>query len=182
MTTGYVPPLHRYFDRWESHELGDQVTEVVQTAVKSVSESRGSWFGLLNIGETHYPYGGRCDLSRSRLIEALDDKEMTLDYETVHEWQVEGCKDALDAVIPLIDAVPPGTNIIITGDHGELFGEKGGYGHNLSTSAEIHEKLYQVPLLSWSTPDENANSGLGKTDEDEIPEQVRDRLEAAGYL
>jgi hypothetical protein len=39
--------------------------------------------------------------------------------------------------------VPPGTRIIITADHGELFGEGGWFGHGPIP----HEKVLEVPYL-----------------------------------
>jgi arylsulfatase A-like enzyme len=43
----------------------------------------------------------------------------------------------------LYDIVPPRTWIIVTSDHGELFGEEGWFGHG----PIVHEKVFEVPFV-----------------------------------
>jgi arylsulfatase A-like enzyme len=43
----------------------------------------------------------------------------------------------------LLDRVPRGTWVIITADHGELFGEGGYFGHG----PILHDKVLEVPFL-----------------------------------
>ena len=50
----------------------------------------------------------------------------------------------LDGVFEqLYDMVPPNTHIIVSADHGELFGEAGYFGHG----PIMHEKCFEVPYL-----------------------------------
>ena len=50
----------------------------------------------------------------------------------------------LDGVFEqLYDTVPKNTHIIVTADHGELFGEAGYFGHG----PIMHEKCFEVPYL-----------------------------------
>ena len=51
----------------------------------------------------------------------------------------------LDQVVfpKLYDIVPENTFITVTADHGELFGEKGYFGHG----PIMHEKVFEVPFL-----------------------------------
>ena len=50
----------------------------------------------------------------------------------------------LDGVFEqLYDMVPKNTHIIVTADHGELFGEKGYFGHG----PIMHDKCFEVPYL-----------------------------------
>ncbi|MCA9000285.1 MAG: sulfatase-like hydrolase/transferase, partial [Planctomycetes bacterium] len=50
----------------------------------------------------------------------------------------------LDGVFEeLYDMVPKNTHIIVTSDHGELFGEAGYFGHG----PIMHEKCFEVPYL-----------------------------------
>ena len=50
----------------------------------------------------------------------------------------------LDGVFEqLYDMVPKNTHIIVTADHGELFGEAGYFGHG----PIMHEKCFEVPYL-----------------------------------
>ena len=43
----------------------------------------------------------------------------------------------------LYDHVPENTHIIITADHGELFGEEGYFGHG----PIMHDKVFEVPYV-----------------------------------
>jgi arylsulfatase A-like enzyme len=43
----------------------------------------------------------------------------------------------------LFDTVPAGTWIVVTADHGELFGEGGFFGHG----PIMHEKVFEVPFI-----------------------------------
>ena len=43
----------------------------------------------------------------------------------------------------LYDLVPKNTTIIVTADHGELFGEAGYFGHG----PIMHDKCFEVPYL-----------------------------------
>ncbi|WP_159440172.1 sulfatase-like hydrolase/transferase [Natronorubrum thiooxidans] len=176
-------PTYRYFDRWEMPGEDAPVENKIDIAIQCVDDADGSWFGLVNLSETHYPYGGRCDLSHDDLINKLADDERDPNYETAHDWQISACRNCLDSIQRLVETVPPETNIIITSDHGELFGENGGYGHNYKRAAVFHEKLFEVPLLSWVKG--TGNSTVRKDDtqySDDIPESVRERLVATGYL
>ncbi len=50
----------------------------------------------------------------------------------------------LDGVFTeLWDLVPKNTHVIVTADHGELFGESGYFGHG----PIMHEKCFEVPFL-----------------------------------
>jgi arylsulfatase A-like enzyme len=43
----------------------------------------------------------------------------------------------------LVEKCPRGTHVIVTADHGELFGEDGHVGHG----PMVHEKVFEVPFL-----------------------------------
>ncbi len=50
----------------------------------------------------------------------------------------------LDGVFEqLYDTVPENTWIVVTADHGELFGERGYFGHGPIQ----HDKVYEVPFV-----------------------------------
>jgi arylsulfatase A-like enzyme len=61
----------------------------------------------------------------------------------LHERQVEALR-YLDGVLArLLDRLPPDTWLIVTSDHGELFGEDGYFGHG----PIAHDKVLEVPFL-----------------------------------
>ncbi len=125
-------------------------------------------FYLMNVGETHYPYAlpdeDKNDLPHisgvNGIFRKLDkqigedgvlisDEEsgdfMDLDMiETCRTRQIDTVKYLDQVVFPrLYDMMPKDTWIIVTADHGELFGEAGYFGHG----PIMHEKCFEVPFL-----------------------------------
>jgi hypothetical protein len=119
-------------------------------------------FWLLNVGETHYPYtfpGGPDAASLPHIsgvhgvVKGLDalraGSEPAADFFTssalreLHERQI-GALEHLDGVFErLLKKLPSNTWLIVTSDHGELFGEDGYFGHG----PIMHEKVLEVPFL-----------------------------------
>jgi hypothetical protein len=113
-------------------------------------------FWFLNLGETHYPYLlSGADLPRLSGVHGVlrglgrgdgdappaffDDALMA----RLHEQQVR-CVEHVDGLFAgLLAGCPPGTHVIVTADHGELFGEDGYFGHG----PVMHEKVFEVPFL-----------------------------------
>jgi hypothetical protein len=130
------------------------------------SSDRPSFY-LLNVGETHYPYalpgepeegwpkihgvhgvfkhlddlvvGGKLTEEEGEEAKFFDQEKLDL----LRGRQVSAVR-YLDGVFQrLFDVVPPNTYITVTGDHGELFGENGYFGHGPIS----HEKVYEVPFV-----------------------------------
>jgi hypothetical protein len=125
-------------------------------------------FYLLNVGETHYPYalpdedpsqwphisgvhgvfkrldergesGGEGDM-----VEFFDQTRLR----ELHARQVETVR-YLDGVFArLFDLLPSNTWVIVTSDHGELFGEERFFGHG----PIMHEKVLEVPFVEGVVP------------------------------
>lgn len=131
------------------------------------SDDRPS-FHLLNVGETHYPYalpdedpsewprisgahgvlktlddavaGGRVDEGEGFFDEA--------ELSRLRSRQV-GATRYIDGLFEKVyDLVPSNTWIIVTSDHGELFGEEGYFGHG----PIAHEKVFEVPFVEGLRP------------------------------
>ena len=118
-------------------------------------------FWLLNVGETHYPYArpGQ-DSSDLPHISGVHGVFKHLDeiragggepaeffteqrLKSLHERQVAAL-EYLDGVFArLLERLPANTWLIVTSDHGELFGEDGYFGHG----PIAHEKVLEVPFL-----------------------------------
>ncbi len=124
-------------------------------------------FCLLNVGETHYPYalpdedpstwprisgvhgvfkrldeGGEQAATEPR--EFFDQARMR----ELHERQINSVS-YLDGVFArLFDALPDDTWVIVTSDHGELFGEDRFFGHGPIQ----HEKVLEVPFVEGPVP------------------------------
>lgn len=120
-------------------------------------------FHLLNVGETHYPYAvPGDDPSEWPRISGVHGVVRRLDADADHaasdatapffdDAQLGRLRDRqvravryLDGVFEqLFDIVPRDTWIVVTSDHGELFGEDGYFGHGPIT----HEKVLEVPFV-----------------------------------
>lgn len=122
-------------------------------------------FHLLNIGETHYPYAVPGEdpsewprisgvhgvfkhldeaIVGGRLVdpdepEFFDDDEMR----RLRGRQGDAARHVDRVLGDLLDAVPKGTWVVVTADHGELFGEEGYFGHG----PIAHDKVYEVPFV-----------------------------------
>src|SRR5207244_10919097 len=82
------------------------------------------FFVWVHFFEPHAPYAG--DLSRPTL-DRYDDEIATVDR-------------AIDSLRGTVDA---GTVIVVTGDHGEAFGEHGEYAHSIF----VYDTTLRVPLV-----------------------------------
>ncbi len=66
----------------------------------------------------------------------------------LHQQQIR-CVEYLDSLMcRLFARCPDNTHVIITSDHGELFGEDGYFGHG----PIMHEKVFEVPFIEGRVP------------------------------
>ncbi len=101
------------------------------------------------------------------------------DKEAVWHEYIENLRYVLDNVQTLLTNIDA-EKVIITADHGELFGEMGVYGH---VAALPHPKLRKVPWVETQATDEDTHSPDVDIDEVYSPETgVEDRLRNLGYL
>jgi Sulfatase len=122
-------------------------------------------FHLLNVGETHYPYATP-DEDPSEwprisgvhgVFKHLDQGEVAGDMvdffdstsmRALRDRQVEAVR-YLDGVFArLFDMLPSDTWVVVTSDHGELFGEARFFGHG----PIMHEKVLEVPFVEGVVP------------------------------
>lgn len=114
-------------------------------------------FYFFNLGETHYPYMlAAADLPQLSgvhgvlrgLAQGGTTSEPAAFFDPdlmarLHAQQVR-CVEHVDALFGrMLSKCPRGTHIIVTADHGELFGEDGYFGHG----PIMHEKVFEVPFL-----------------------------------
>ncbi len=154
--------LNKFFDDYRLMSSHNDFAAMVRDIEFDEDEMR---FYFMNLGETHYPYmlsgenlphiSGVHGVFKE-MDEALkegdgpveskffDDEEML----RLHEQQIR-CVEYIDGLIgKLYKKCPPNTHIIITADHGELFGEEGYFGHG----PVMHEKCFEVPFLEGLCP------------------------------
>jgi hypothetical protein len=125
-------------------------------------------FYLLNAGETHYPYAtpdedpsGWPRISGAHgVLKTLDDAVAGGSVEDgegffdeaelarLRDRQVRATKYIDTLFEKVYDLLPPNTWLIVTSDHGELFGEGGYFGHG----PIAHEKVFEVPFTEGMRP------------------------------
>jgi hypothetical protein len=119
-------------------------------------------FWLLNVGETHYPYtypGGPDAAALPHIsgvhgvVKGLDalrtQSEPAAEFfspatlRELHERQIAALEYLDGVFVRLLNRLPTPTWLIVTSDHGELFGEDGYFGHGPIQ----HPKVLEVPFL-----------------------------------
>jgi hypothetical protein len=148
-------PINLDFDSYELMPAHNDMAAIVDQL--HFEEQRPS-FWLINAGETHYPYAtpgdDAADLPHihglhgvfKHLDDPSDDTPEFFDpaqLAALHERQVAAL-EYLDGVFDtLLNRLPKDTWLIVTSDHGELFGEDGFFGHGPIN----HEKVLEVPFV-----------------------------------
>ncbi len=123
-------------------------------------------FWLLNVGETHYPYAlPDEDPSQWPKISGVHGVFKNLDQEDapptepreffdqakmreLHDRQINSVAYIDGVIARLFDLLPSNTWVIVTSDHGELFGEDHYFGHG----PVMHEKVLEVPYVEGLVP------------------------------
>lgn len=151
----------RFFDDYKLMESHCDFEGIVREIEFDRSQPH---FFFLNLGETHYPYmlqdrqlphisgvhgvlGNLDDLVVRTGDQANEPGQEFFSQEameSLHQQQVR-CVECIDRIfIDLLHKCPAGdTHMIVTADHGELFGEGGYFGHG----PVMHEKCFEVPFL-----------------------------------
>ena len=156
--------INRDFDSFElmpkHNDMGAMLDKM------TFSDERPSFY-LLNTGETHYPYalpdedpGEWPRISGVHgVFKHLDETDPThperapafFDNQSLRELhgrQIDAVS-YLDGVFKrLFDLLPSNTWVIVTSDHGELFGEDRFFGHG----PVMHEKVFEVPFVEGMVP------------------------------
>jgi hypothetical protein len=156
-------PLNHDFDSYELMPTHNDMAAMFD----KLRFDDGPSFYLLNVGETHYPYAlpdedpsswprisGAHGVLRSLEDEAaagvldepafFDDEAMA----NLRDRQIRATKYVDGLFEKLFDLVPSNTWLVVTSDHGELFGEEGYFGHG----PIAHEKVLEVPYVEGLRP------------------------------
>jgi hypothetical protein len=156
--------INRSFD---SFQLMDKHNDMRSMLPTLKFESGRPAFYMLNVGETHYPYAKPDEDSSmwprisgvngvfKKLEQSLDAEGKAIPDPELKDFFDQAKLDQLrarqidtvrylDGVFSeLFDLVPKNTWIVVTADHGELFGEGGYFGHG----PIMHDKCFEVPFL-----------------------------------
>ncbi|MFB6145271.1 MAG: sulfatase-like hydrolase/transferase [Candidatus Nanohaloarchaea archaeon] len=139
--------LKRFFQDYK-HFMGEDKKKVTAEAEKYLEKySDSNFFGSLNYGETHFAYPGLEHLTFDEFREKIDSGELS--PEIIRSYQEAAAEQLLAEIQGLRKHIPEGTRVILTSDHGELFGEEGGLSHGSSGEEVFHRKLFEVPFITW---------------------------------
>ena len=146
---------------FESYELMPSHNDMAAMVEEVHFDPQRPSFWLLNVGETHYPYSkpgddtsdlphisgvhgvfkklGGADPGAGEEQEFFDGRRLR----ELHERQI-AVLEYLDGVLErLLTKLPADTWLVVTSDHGELFGEDGYFGHG----PIHHPKVLEVPFV-----------------------------------
>jgi len=154
--------INKDFDTFQLMDSHNDMRSMLPTM--KFGNDRPSFY-LLNVGETHYPYAKPNEDSSmwprisgvngvfKKLDQNVDEQGNLVKEELqffdqdrldqLRERQIDTVRYLEDVFEELYDMVPENTYIIVTADHGELFGEMGYFGHG----PIMHEKCFEVPYL-----------------------------------
>lgn len=107
--------------------------EKINIAISTMRKSRLFCFMLTH--ETHYPYGRK----------ELEEGKQRLRKFNIRKYQIESLNNVFPALDNMIGRLPKNTWVIVTADHGEVFGEDGMFGHG----HQIHKKVFEVPFVRF---------------------------------
>jgi len=154
-------PINRDFD---TYDLMPKHNDMAGMLPQMRFDDERPAFYLLNTGETHYPYAlPDEDPGRWPRISGVHGVFKNLDEQTtptepaffddgalaeLRDRQIEAARYLDTVVARLFDLVPRNTWIIVTSDHGELFGEDGYFGHG----PIAHDKVLEVPFVEGLVP------------------------------
>jgi hypothetical protein len=157
--------INRDFDSFELMPSHNDMAAMVEKL--DFSDSRPAFY-LLNVGETHYPYAipGEDPSQWPRIsgvhgvFKRLDDDghghgdvspqeffDMTA-MRNLHDRQIHAVEYIDTVFAKLFDKLPENTWVVVTADHGELFGEDRYFGHG----PVMHEKVLEVPFVEGMRP------------------------------
>jgi hypothetical protein len=157
--------INRDFDAYELMPTHNDMAAMLPKL--EFSEERPSFY-LLNVGETHYPYALPDEDPSTwprisgvhgvfkHLDAAEGEGDPTEPREFFDQAALRELRDRqvraveyLDGVFArLFDLLPSGTWVVVTSDHGELFGEDRYFGHGPIN----HEKVLEVPFVEGLVP------------------------------
>lgn len=167
-TTSHGPGLTLSKDA-HSEQCSFYINDIVKRKLRSASRSENPFFCYIHYNDTHHPYIPPLSYQDEYTNEIESSTEEALSFaremnENLYQWMAEGLQLSdtqremlyamYDAVIKYTDSCVgelfdfvvnkfPNTIIVITADHGELFGEYGLFGHHMV----LHDGLIRVPLV-----------------------------------
>ncbi|HUJ79431.1 MAG TPA: metalloenzyme [Nitrospiria bacterium] len=157
-----INPMTLLNSSFDSYKLMERYNDF-EAMINDISFGSSPCFYFLNLGEAHYPYGippaempplhGEHGVFKRSGDDPLGHRPDTPDlagyyFEKKHldlfrARQIAAIEHVDRLMERLFKKCPAGTHVMITADHGELFGEEGYFGHG----PIMHEKVFEVPYI-----------------------------------
>jgi hypothetical protein len=124
----------------------ETATKALQAVKKFHINQKQPFFLLVHLSETHMAYNcegkKKTNYKEGADIYNTDNNNWSDEYlEYLRSEQIK-CLEFLDGRIKELYKMLPPTNMIVTADHGDLFGEKHRFGHGYW----FHRNLFEVPF------------------------------------
>jgi len=149
--------LNQYFQSYRLMAVHNDFGKIIEAVEVDATQPT---FYMLNLGETHYPYTIRGNIEDTGLprIHGVHGalRHFQSEKSDADNWFTEtafakmkmaqiAAVEEIDRLLPdLLDKFPSNqTHVMITADHGELFGEEGYFGHG----PIMHPKVFEVPFV-----------------------------------
>jgi hypothetical protein len=133
---------------FESYDRMKRINDMAAMIEQLEFDPARPTFYLLNTGETHFPYIVPGDDVTAWLRRGMSAEHSQAELDELRERQVRATKYIDGLFSTLFNTLPPDTYLVVTSDHGELFGEDGQFGHG----PFIHQKVLEVPLVEGIVP------------------------------
>lgn len=166
-----------YSDEWGFVPPADATTDFGITAGRQLNAKKR----IVHYMQPHHPYIAPAMKAGEPLTDIHKTPFSALKrgaaYDAVWDAYIENLRYGLDEVSRLLTNTDA-DNVVITADHGELFGEWGLYSHH---AAIPHPNLRRVPLVETTARDEagcNPKANLTA----KVSQKTSSDLEALGYL
>ncbi|WP_411968552.1 hypothetical protein [Haloferax sp. YSSS75] len=135
---------------------------------------------IAHVIEPHYPFAAAAKARGADQLAKYEQKPWDYlrdggDLETVWNSYLQELRYGLDHIEVLLDNFDAET-VVITADHGELFGEWGMYGHS---SGSLMPQLRRVPWVETTATDSGTHEPKSFTRQER---SVEENLESLGYL
>lgn len=125
----------------EFYKTSFSICEQVDIVSDKLFSNEQPFFCLMNIGDTHCPYGLEGYSEKTKILELKNDGISDTKFFQLQKNACEKVDRELAKLFSKLESIERNTIVLITADHGECFGEDGMYGHGI-----FHQKVAEVPI------------------------------------
>ncbi len=173
---------------WQLPKADNEITEITcppdHVTDYAIHAGRDEDFErmVVHYFQPHRPYIANAHLENRQLTEDEIDpwtglRSGRVSKEEIWEHYLDNLRLALDSLERLLENVDA-EKVVITADHGDLFGELGVYGH---PEGVVHQNLKKVPWVETTAVDERTSTPTVDTEGQLSRRDVQEQLQKLGY-